>query len=649
MTTETMEKTDRVDELVALLRKYKEAYYNDEPLVDDMVYDALEDDLRKLAPSHPFLSETGAPVPDGKIKWEKVPHRMPMTSLNKVNSVGGVRQWVSSLASDSLLSWSEKLDGISICLNYEGGKLKSAITRGDGTVGENIMANVVLMKGVTRNLSQPLTGSIRGEIILTHDMWESQFPDYANPRNAAAGIAKRETREDAQACQYLTIKCYDMSTSQLAFQTEEEKFFFLKSLGLLTPNHGFGRTPDEIGVLYDEYENSLREELNYDIDGLVIRLQDYSAFQKAGARGGNPHGAVALKFAAEGSVTILEDVEWQVGNTGRITPVAVFEPVNLAGAEVRRASLYNQSYIESLGLHLTDEILVERANDVIPRVIKVVHSVAEASDPRHGCIIEPPSECPECNSPTARDGEYIVCTGGADCSANKAGIIKQWISSLGVLDWGDFIVDELVSSGLAEDIPDLYRLDPEKVAELRNANDAVVGKSTATKLLKQLREKSETSLPNIIGGLGIPGIRKSSAKKIIDAGNDSISELTSLKRWDIEQIPGFGRKKAEAFVDGMIARKGVLEELVVNRYVEIAQKAAGGSLNGKRITLTGSMSKTRAEIKRDIEAAGGIVRGISQSVDYLVAADVNTTTTKATKARQYGIPVISEKELYDLM
>lgn len=641
---------EKVKELVLLLREYRNAYYNGIPLVEDSVYDALEDDLRRLDPDHPFLSEVGAPIPEGKMKWEKVPHLMPMTSLNKVNSISGVRQWYASLnTGKTLLSWSEKLDGISICLNYEGGLLKSAITRGDGHVGENIMANVVLMRGVIRELPQPLTGSIRGEIILTHDMWRKHFPEFSNPRNAASGISKRESREKAQDCQYLTIKCYDLSTSQIPLRNEAEKFFFLRSLGLQTPNYGVGKTPEELSVLYDEYTTSLRQELNYDIDGLVVRLEDISTFERAGTRGANPHGAVALKFASEGTVTSLRDVEWQVGNTGRITPVAIFDPVTLIGAEVGRASLYNYAYIQELNLHLHDKILVIRANDVIPRVEKVVASGNAISD---SGSIEPPSKCPECASPTAWEGEYLICTGGSACSANKAGLIKQWISELGIKDWGDFIVSELVAQGLVNDIPDLYRLRVEDIATLRNNNDAVVGNSTATKLLRQLREGSITTLSTIFGGLGIQGIRTSSVQKIINEGYTSVSEITRMTEDEVLRIPSFGTKKAKAFVQGLHERMPVLEELILNRYIQIETSTtpSSGVLLGKRVVLTGSMSKPRATIKRDIKAAGASVSSaISSKVDYLVSADPHSTTSKANEARKQNIPIITEKELYDMM
>jgi len=636
-----MEETGRISELVSQLREYKNAYYNGDPLVADEVYDALEDDLRKLSPTHPFLSEVGASPT--KMKWEKKTHLMPMTSLNKVNSIAGVRQWVSSVSPNPespTLSWSEKLDGISICLNYEKGELQSAITRGDGTVGEDIMANVVMMRGVLRSLRQPYTGSIRGEIVLTHDMWKTYFPDYANPRNAASGIAKRESRDKAQACQHLTIMCYDAVSERVEFASEAEKFVYLKGLGLKTPNHGFQKDVLDLEALYVEYDSSLREELNYDIDGLVIRIEHQSLFERAGQRGGNPHGAVALKFAAEGSVTTLRDVEWQTGNTGRITPVAIFDPVNLVGAEVRRATLHNQSYIENLGMGIGDDILVVRANDVIPQVKRVVSS--HSTSP-----IEIPSQCPECSNPTEKDGEYLVCTGGTECPANRAGLIKQWIAALGVLDWGDFIIEELVAQGLVNDIPDLYKLDPKDIANLRNSNDAVVGTSTAEKIMQQLKEGSEATLEQLVGGLGISSIRKSSSRKIIAAGYDTPTKLMEVSVSDVESIPGFGNTKAVAFVEGMKERRHVLEELIIHRHVSL--KSASGSLEGKTFCLTGSMSRGRKEIKRDIEDQGGIVKGMSQSVTYLVTSNPDSTSGKAKKARDYGIPIISEEQLYDLM
>jgi len=638
---------EKISELEARLKECREAYYNDNPLVEDDVYDALEDELRRLDPDNDLLTSVGA-APSGKTKWSKMRHQMAMTSLNKVNSITALRDWFASVSTtlqptkvpaSGLLSWSEKLDGISISLNYENGNLVSAITRGDGFVGEDILANVVMMRGVKRKLPHALTGSIRGEIVLTHDMWRTHFPDYANPRNAAAGIAKRESRDKAQGCQHLTVMCYDVASRGLEFEDDEEKFFFIKTeLGLKVPNHGFGRAGLE--TIYQEYENTLRDELNYDIDGLVIRLQKSTHFKRAGERSGNPYGAVALKFAAEGAITTLRNVVWQTGNTGRITPVAEFDPVDLAGAEVRRASLYNSSYIREMNLNIDDQIMVKRANDVIPRVEKLISKKSVG-------YLTAPTQCPSCGSKTKSEGEYVVCTGGTVCPASAAGRIKQWIESISILEWGDFIIEEVVKQGLVEDVDDLYRLSVSDLKDLQKSNGAVVGRSTATSLIEQLVKNSEVTLDALIGGLGIEGIRNRTVQKFMQAGYDTVDKLTTAYATELTYIDGIGEATALAFTKGIKDREPVLRQLLDRNYVTIKKRE--GNLKGKRITLTGALSKPRAHIKRDIQDAGGTVKGMAQSTDYLVAADPNTSSSKAAKARKYGVPIISENELYNMM
>jgi DNA ligase (NAD+) len=636
---------EKISELEARLKECREAYYNGDPIVTDDVYDALEDELRTLAPQHPLLKKVGA-SPDGKTKWQKVPHLMPMSSLNKVNDTDELFNWSESvnetLVRPGTLSWSEKLDGISISLNYEEGKLKSALTRGDGLVGEDILANVVMMRGVKRTLPQPFTGSIRGEIVLTHDKWERHFPDYANPRNAASGIAKRESRDKAQGCCHLTVMAYDVASREKTLESEREKFLFLKEeMGLKVPNHGFDVDAFDMQTLYEQYEGDLRDELNYDIDGIVIRFQSQQDFQRAGERNGRPFGAVALKFANQGAVTTLDDVVWQVGNTGRITPVAIFEPVQLAGAEVTRANLHNEHFLTSLGVYPGDTILVERANDVIPQVVKVVEKYKEIA-------LKGPNSCPVCDAPVEREGKYMTCSDSLGCPAQTAGRIKRWIESLGILDWGDFVVEALVEEGLVNTISDLYDLEPESIAELTNANDAVVGMKTATKLLKELRAKSkDTTFDAVIGGLSIPHCRKSTARKMMKAGYDSVSALGQASKEELEAVDGLGNVKAASIHEGLQEIMEVLQTLILHRHVEIQE--AEGPLVDKTFCITGSLSKPRKNIERYIEDAGGTMKGVSKSLSYLVINDPDSTSSKARKARKYGIPMLSEDDLYDMI
>lgn len=635
--------SEHIEGMVERLRKYKDAYYNGKPLVDDATYDALEAELRRVAPEHPLLEEVGSPIRQGR-KWRKRRHEYPMASLNKVQTPAQLQAWakdVGHMGEMPVLYWTVKLDGIAISLNYEQGRLVSAVTRGDGEEGEDIIANVVLMRGVQRELSAKFSGSVRGEIVLTHDRWREYFPEFSNPRNAASGISKREGREEARDCEHLSVVCFDVIARDGSLQDVREKFLFLDMEGFRLPQYGLDYDVNDAGALKDAYEQELRAELNYDIDGLVFRIQDQKAFEAAGKRGGNPYGAMALKFTAEGAETVLRAVEWQVGNTGRITPVAIFDPVFLMGAEIRKASLYNERYIEAMGLALGDRIKVVRANDVIPRVEGVVATGG-------GPAVEAPRECPVCKGETSRDGEYVVC-GGSECPSNTVGLIKRWIESVGALGWGDFVIEALVEAGKVGDIPDLYTLRSEDIATLRNSNGAVVGESTAQRIQENLREASEITLATLIGGVGIRGIRKGMAEVVVRGGYDTYEKIVNITMAEARDLPGFGKTRAQDLIAGVATRKNVLQEMISSGYVTIKKEKDGGNLEGTVFTLTGSMSRGRAEIKRDVEAAGARVRGISRTVDYVVTADKTSTSNTMRKAKEYGIKVISEDELYRIL
>lgn len=632
-----------IKELEQKLRTYREAYYNGMPLVSDAVYDELEDELRSRDPENGFFDEVGF-QPDQKTKWQKVQHSVPMTSLNKVNTIEELSDWAAKtkrkalLTGDNELAWSEKLDGISIALYYENGKLVQALTRGDGQVGEDIIANAVMMKGVPNHLPRDIDLVVRGEIVLTHDMWREQFSDYSNPRNAASGIAKREERGKAQDCQYLTVYIYE-AFADVGFPTEMEKFAFIEDLGFKTPSYGWGTNVIVLDRLYDAYQNGMREDLVYDIDGLVVRLNQSKAFKEVGMKGGRPRGAVALKFPNEAATTRLKDIKWQVGTTGRITPVAHFEPVDLVGATVKRASLYNAAYIEELGgLQINDEIVVSRANDVIPRVEEVTKRM-------DGFALQPPTGCPECGEPTEWDGEYLICDNVSECPALAVGRIRNWIDSLGLLDWGLFITEKIIEEGLVQDIAGLYELTPEDLKDLRNANDAVLGEKKAHLLVDTLHDKTEVRLDELLGGLSISNCRQLTIQMLMDAGYKTVDDILDLSVSEMEQVEGIGEKKAKNIKEGLEQNESLIRELLTHVTVE----KAGGPLEGLSFCLTGSMSKSRKLIYQDIKDAGGKKSGVKRSLDYLVAADPSSNSSKATKARKYEIPVISESDLYDMM
>ena len=357
---------NRIQELENKIFKARTDYYNHQPAVSDKVYDAWVDELRMLDPTNKAVTAIGSPVVPSE--WQKAKHQIPMGSLDKVNTPSELSKWVEGTLEvvdpDGKLCITEKLDGLSIEVIYENGSLAQAITRGDGEIGEDVTVNVVKMGGVKSHLKERFTGSLRGEIIMhksTHKQW---FADKANPRNAASGTCKRL---DGVGVDRLNILFYQV-LGDADFTTEQEQFLWLVNQGLDTPNWWVVDSDDQVNKHWRTYQDVDRDKLDYDIDGLVIRIDDLEKQIGLGEKDLRPKGAIAFKFDNEARETTLLGVEWQVGNSGRITPVAILEPVMLCGAEIKKASLHNVKWVESLDLYVGCKVLVSRRNDVIPYV-----------------------------------------------------------------------------------------------------------------------------------------------------------------------------------------------------------------------------------------------------------------------------------------
>ena len=361
--------SNRIDELAELMLRAKHTYYNIplpghlKPLVlTDKVYDAYETELRSLDPNHPILKMVGAPTA-APSEWKKAKHQIPMGSLNKVNLPEELQDWAKDKNCQEWLVV-QKLDGISIEVVYENGKVVQGITRGDGDVGEDITVNVIKMQGVNPDLKEDFNGSLRGEIIMTKDVWQTHFSEKANPRNAASGVSKRL---DGVGVDKLTILFYQV-LGDVDFKTEADQFAWLRDRKIGVPHYWVFKTAAEIGKHWRDYQDTKRDKLNYDIDGLVIRINDMAAQQSLGDKDLRPLGAIAFKFDNEARESTLLDVVWEVGNSGRITPVAIVSPVVICGAEIKRASLHNVKRVEELGLYIGCKVLVSRRNDVIPYI-----------------------------------------------------------------------------------------------------------------------------------------------------------------------------------------------------------------------------------------------------------------------------------------
>lgn len=623
----------RVVELEGLIQQARHAYYNtDTPDVTDEVYDAWVDELSTLKNDSRALTQVGAaPVSE----WSKVRHSIPMGSLSKVNSLEGLTAWVMSTGSTKTASLlvTEKLDGISIAVEYVSGVFSRAVTRGDGVTGEDISVNVAKMKGVLGRLPGAFTGVLRGEIILTKSDHARHFSQYANSRNAASGIAKRY---DGQGCEYLTIVFYQVADGA-DFANEDEQFVWLAEMGLKVPNWYVTamvpgiRTPHDLWLEYQQFK---RAELDYEIDGLVVRVNALAEQLALGEVDGRPKGAVAFKFAPMTRESVLRRIEWQVGASGRITPVGIFDPVRVLGAEVTNASLYNVGYINSLGIDAGAKILIARAQDVIPRIVAV--RVAT------GTVAAAPLQCPSCEGQTAMDGEYLVCT-SMTCPAQTIGRLRRYVSVLDIKEWGETLIEKLVEMGLVQDVADLYSLTAEQLAEVDR-----MGPKSAAKAIKTLRAKRKVPLETLLGALSIPLCGPSTIKLAMDAGFDTLELLSGASLAQLERVSGLGPARAFALHNWLALESGLISKLL-EQGVEIESKYHG-PLSGKTVCFTGTSKKSRAELERLVkEAGGGVKATVGKKLTYLVLPDASSNSSKAQAARKNGTTCVSEHELLQMI
>lgn len=628
-----------VEAIAERLKAASAAYYGGgEPLMSDMEFDIIEARLRHLAPNHPVLAQIGSPV--GNTGWPKVAHVIPMGSLGKAQGPADMAAWAASLPKGEYVV-TDKCDGISISLVYEGGLLVRAVTRGDGKVGEDITRNVRVMKGVPHEVQHPWDFTVRGEIVCTKADFAEHFAGESNPRNTASGTAKRQS--EWQKCRHLTVIAYNVHGTGQPSRTAELQW--LKEHGFETPTT-FANVTDlpAIEAIMADYVDHWRAETPYLIDGLVIELDATEAREAAGTSpdGMVPRGAVAYKFAHEMAGTTLCDVVWQTGPTGRITPVAVFAPVPLAGANVSRASLHNPGYVEGLGgLAVGDQIRVSRRNDVIPAVECVLWRAG-------GTPLAPEIHaCPACGSPTQRSGAYLVCPNEETCPAQVLGEVKRWLSKTGVLHFGEAMVTAAVEADLVKSLGDLYRLDPATLGGLEMDGRRIGG--AADRALASLHEHKDLDVATFVGSLGIPLCGRRMVEMLVKAGFDTLEKLEAATVNDLSMVDGFGLTKAVAFKKGWSARKPTMNDLLaagVTVQPPTQPKISDNSLSNVSVCFTGVRD---ADLEALIVSKGGTIKsGVAKGLTYLVCKDPQSTSGKAVKARSLGVMTLSLSEAHAL-
>ena len=625
-----MSQVNRIKELEAKINQARHDYYNGQSNISDKAYDTLVDELFDLDPKNPAVIGIGAePVSN----WEKFKHLTPMGSLNKTHTNEEYVAWHNKYIGPKDEAFvTLKLDGLSVSLIYENGVLVNGASRGSGSIGEKITPNVAKMIGVPLRLTKKVDVTVRGEMLLSKESHKKFFPEYSNTRNAASGISRRY---DGDGCDKLSILVYQLFSDDPNIKTQEDQFVELKSLGFTTPTSYIVKTAKEVIALKDKYQASLRDKFDYDLDGMVVSLNDLDKQQAFGSLNGRPYGQMAMKFESIAKEAYVSDILVQCGNSGRITPVAVFNPkVSLMGADVEKASLHNFSNIVSLGIDIGATVLVCRSGDVIPFVEEVVQST--------GSIFEPPTHCPECGEAVVETGEYVQCPNTAGCPAQKVGRLINWIKEINVLEWGSTLLDKLVSSGLVVSVADLYKL---SVADLASIDR--MGQKSAKKCYDNLHADTAIPLEIFLGGLSIPLIGQSTIKAIMAAGCNTITKFGQLKADNFEQVPGIGPARAQSLADGLKKYQDVILDLFANG-VSI-KEIKTGKLTGSSFALTGKMAHKRAELEKMIANEGGIVKdSVGAGLSYLVINEASNSS-KAIKAQKLGTKLINEDELLEMM
>lgn len=661
----------RVDSLRATLEDHNYYYYvQDDPRIPDAEYDRLFRELQKLEAEHPELATEDSPTrrvgSSAETSFEEVTHRLPMLSLDNAFSEDELRDFDrrvrDRLGEDGAIEYvcEPKLDGLAVSLHYENGTLTRAATRGDGYTGEDITANIRTIPSVPlklRGSGYPDLVEVRGEVYmpragfekLNERLAEQGEKTFVNPRNAAAG-SLRQKKSTVTARRPLELCAYSMAVTDESVlpETHWDSLQLVRDWGFrINPEM---RKAEGVEACLDAYNELMakRDSLPYEIDGIVFKVNRLDLQQELGFVSRAPRWAIAHKFPAEEELTIIEDVEFQVGRTGAVTPVARLKPVFVGGVTVSNATLHNMDEIRRLDVHIGDTVFIRRAGDVIPQVVKVVPEKRPAMAP----MVEMPEHCPVCGSDIVQiEGEAVArCSGGLYCPAQRKEAIRHYASrkAMDIEGLGDRLIEMLVDEGMVSTVADLYRLTKFQIASLERMGD-----KSAANLTAAIDRSREPVLWRFLYALGIREVGEATAKGLA-AHFGTLEAISEADEESLQTVPDVGPIVAghiRSFFDQPHNQEtlAALKEAGVTWQEEQVLSADEQPLSGQTWVLTGTLSgMTRDQAKEKLEQLGAKVAGsVSKKTACVVAGEA--AGSKLAKAEQLGVPVLDEAGLADLL
>ena len=662
----------KIESLREKIRHHEYLYYVlDKPELTDADFDKLMNELKRLEAEHPQLITPDSPTQrvGGKPRegFVKAKHSSPMLSLDNAYSEEELRDWerrVHELSGRSDVEYmcELKLDGMSLALVYGDGRLEHGITRGDGSVGEDVTLNVRTVRSIPLSVSKeklkkagiPPDFETRGEMLmpiaafrkLNEERQKQGLSTFANPRNFTAGTV-RQLEPSITAQRRMDYFAYMLlKDGRTYFDRQSKTMDALEAAGFkVNGNRRLAKNMEEVWKFIQSWEGK-RESLPYEIDGIVIKIDRTALQQELGFTGKAPRWAIAYKFAAHGAVTLVEDIVPQVGRTGKLTPVAWLKPVPIGGTMVSRATLHNMDFVEELGVKIGDWVEVERGGDVIPKVVKVVE---DAEHPRGTKTFQMPEHCPVCGGNVVRtEGEADHRCVNANCPAKLQGTILHFASRhvMDIDGLGEALVNQLTERGLVKNVADLYRLTKDDLLQLDR-----MGEKSADNVLKEIADSKKLPLERVIFGLGIRFVGERTAQFLAEHFG-SLDALMDASAEELEEVNEVGPRIAESIVEFFADehnRKLVGDLRKAGLTFTGQKKEKGTKLAGKTFVLTGTLARhTRDEAKKMIEDAGGRVSGsVSKKTDYVVAGA--EAGSKLDKAREFGVSVIGEEEMEKML